>query len=152
MISLWSSGSCNLGWSGVRSLVLGGQKLSVGSSPLHPVSGLYYVPHEDALITSLSDGSIHVVYNISSEPTLIPNDDIFTSENLSKTARLAFIRIEPGEIKSSDVNRINGLLPYGYATVLWAHEYARYLLLLINDVDLFFLLQVVPAYQFRVQL
>jgi hypothetical protein len=124
IVSLWSPGSCNFGWSGIRSLPLDSQKISVGSSPLQPVSGLHYVPHEDALIISLFDGSIHLVHNLSSEPTLIPNGDNFTSHNLSMTTRAAFIRSEPGNINSSDVNRITGLVPYGHATVLWAHEYA----------------------------
>jgi len=124
IVSLWTSGSSNLGWSGTRSLPLESQKLSVGSSPLQPVSGLHYVPHEDALIISLFDGSLHLLHNLSSEPSWAPSGEIFTSQNLSKTTRAAVIRTEPGKIKSIDVNRISGLVPYGHATVLWAHEYA----------------------------
>ena len=124
IVSLWSPGSCDFGWSGIRSLPLDSQKISVGTSPLQPVTGLYYVSHEDALMISLFDGSIYLVHNLSSEPTLVPDGDSFTSHNISEATRAAVIRSELGRIGSSDVNRITGLVPYGHATVLWAHEYA----------------------------
>lgn len=53
----------------------------------------------------LFDGSIHLVHNLSSEPSLVPNGDSFTSYNLLETTRAAFIRTE-------SVNRITGLVPY----------------------------------------
>ena len=124
IVSLWSPGSCNFGWSGIRSLPLDFHRLSVGTSTLQPVTGLYYVPHEDALMITLFGGSVHLIYNLSSEPTLVPSGDGFTSHNLSKVIHAAFVRSEPGSIGLSDVNRITGLVPYGHATVLWAQEYA----------------------------
>lgn len=127
LISLWTSPTSTLQWSGLRSLILQPQayKLSVGSSPFQPVSGFHYIPHEDILMMCLFDGSIRVIYDLSSEPSWTPTiaNDKLTSHMLSKNARAVFSRTELGKIRRTDVNRITGLIPYdGHATLLWAHE------------------------------
>jgi general transcription factor 3C protein 4 len=81
------------------------------------------VPHEDALIISLFDGSLHVVHNLSSEPSWAPGHGSLTSQDLSIATRTASVPAEFGGLHSNIVNRISGLVPYGHATVLWAHEY-----------------------------
>lgn len=73
----------------------------------------------------LFDGSIRVIYDLSSEPSWTPTiaNDKLTSHMLSKNARAVFSRTELGKIRRTDVNRITGLIPYdGHATLLWAHE------------------------------
>ncbi|KAF7317703.1 hypothetical protein MKEN_00858000 [Mycena kentingensis (nom. inval.)] len=60
VISLWTP-AAKLRWSGHRSIRLSTQKLTAGSSAFNPVSGLSYIPQEDALLVSLSDGTMHVI-------------------------------------------------------------------------------------------
>ena len=128
VVNLWSPGSPHLGWSGHQSLPLHSERVTASSSLLQPVSGLHYVSHDDALILSLFDGSLHVVHRVSSEPSWTPaGSDNLSGQTLSKVACAAFMRTDLGEAKPSLVNRISGLLPYdGQATFLWAHEYACY--------------------------
>lgn len=125
MVHLWSPPDPLGRWSGYRRLVLQNQKLSVGSSSFHPVSGIHYVHHEDALIISLFDGSFHVVHNISHEPSWSPQlNASFTSESLSQVSRSVFIRAERRAMGNADMNRISGMVSYdGSATVIWLHEY-----------------------------
>lgn len=108
-------------------MLLRTQKLSVGSSSLHPTSGIHYIRSEDVLVLSLFDGSFHVLHNVSSDPSwtsTIPNYSL-TSEKLSAASRSVFSEVEQGEISYSDVNRICGMIPYdSSATILWVHEYA----------------------------
>ncbi|KAJ7132371.1 transcription factor IIIC subunit delta N-term-domain-containing protein [Mycena epipterygia] len=128
VISLWSGDSAALGWSGHRSLRLCTQKFSVGSSSLQPVSGLHYVQQEDALLVSLFDGSIHVIYALKQEPSL---EDVsqslggLTSGGLSTILRSAFVRTERQKVSKRDVNRISGMIPYDASVVLWAQESAQ---------------------------
>ncbi|KAF9460559.1 transcription factor IIIC subunit delta N-term-domain-containing protein [Collybia nuda] len=125
LVLLWAAPTCNLRWSGLRSLVLQPQvhKLSVGSSPFHPISGIHYIPYEDILMMCLFDGSIRVIYGLSSEPSWTPTQENITSQILSKNARVAFSQTQPGKTRWTDVNRVSGLTSYdGHATLLWAHE------------------------------
>lgn len=106
-------------------LVLKTQKLSVGSSALHQVSGMHYVRRRDALVISLFDGSFHVVHNASSTPCLSSSDpdNILTTEKLSKMSRQVFNQAEHSNVDFFDVNRISGMMSYDTSsTLLWVHE------------------------------
>lgn len=124
VVSLWSGSSpSTLGWSGHRSLRLYTLKLSVGSSSLQPVSGLHYVPQEDALIISLFDGSVHVIHSLTQEPRLPQNLGELTGLGLSRILRSAFARTEREKVSNLDVNRISGMIPYdGSSVVMWVQE------------------------------
>ncbi|KAJ6568281.1 transcription factor IIIC subunit delta N-term-domain-containing protein [Mycena vulgaris] len=125
VISLWSGDLSTLGWSGHRSLRLCTQKLSVGSSSLHPVSGLHYVPQEDALLVSLFDGSIHVIHSLTEEPELAnaPRSlGALTSQGLSRILRSTFARTEREKVSKLDVNLVSGLIPYDDSVVMWVQE------------------------------
>lgn len=126
LISLWSAGSSTLGWSGHRSLRLCTQKLSVGSSSLHPVSGLHYMKQDDVLLVSLFDGSVHVIHSVTEEPTLSDVSrslDDLTSRGLSDILRSTFVRTERQKISKRDVNRVSGMIPYDDCSVaLWVQE------------------------------
>jgi general transcription factor 3C polypeptide 4 len=112
------------------------QKLSIGSSSLSPVSGIIYDRHHDSVIVSLSDGSFHVIRNISTEPFLSSAsiDAAPSTQMLSNVSRGVFLDtkaisydadLEGGEQKSRsmDVNRIAGVLSYDdWSSVAWLHE------------------------------
>ncbi|KAJ7780218.1 transcription factor IIIC subunit delta N-term-domain-containing protein [Mycena maculata] len=126
VISLWSGGSTTLNWSGTRFLRLCTQKLSVGSSSLHPVSGLHYVRQEDALLVSLFDGTVHVIHSLIEEPTLSDVSHDLTSKRLSDILRSNFTRTERQDISKRDVNRVSGLIPYDdFSVALWVQESAQ---------------------------
>lgn len=82
--------------------------MSIGSSAISPVSGVSYVLHRDALILSLFDGSLHVIHNMTVEPTWSPPlaGDILTSTELSRTTRTLFAKVTPAGISNLDVNRM----------------------------------------------
>jgi hypothetical protein len=95
---------------------------------LYPPSGLVYSPKHDALVISLTDGSFHVIYDISSAPTTkrlvgLTNRPSFSSSDLSSISRGVFIRVEGGAISHAETNRINGMASFGgFPIVCWAHE------------------------------
>ncbi|KAG5724095.1 Profilin-2, partial [Termitomyces sp. T112] len=126
-VFLWCHSSSNLGWSGSLSYRLKTQKLSVGSSSLHPASGIQYIARQDLLILTLFDGSFHVIYNLSGEPTMTPpmNDTLVTSEKLSQAVRSVFVQTE-NDVDSCDMNRVTGLTSYdGSSTFIWVQEASR---------------------------
>lgn len=106
------------------------QKLSVGSSSLTPVSGMFYLENRDTLVVGLCDGSFHTVHFASTTPILdrdlksVDDKDVsFTSNRLSKAARAVFAQAE-GDIRRTDVNRIYGSACFDdFNTVVWFHEY-----------------------------
>jgi hypothetical protein len=97
----------------------------VFSSP----SGVVYSPKHDTLVISLTDGSFHVIHNISSSPTTeLPLDlekqPSFSSSDLSSISRRVFVQVEGGAIPHAELNRINGMVSFGgFPLVTWAHEY-----------------------------
>jgi hypothetical protein len=127
MVHLWFQDPRTMGWSRSRAMRLQTQKLSVGSSSLQPVSGLHYIRQKDALVISLFDGSLHVIHDLSREPSWNPSttDHGLTSQKVSEVSRSLFTQAELRSTGNADVNRISGLISYdGYSTVLWVHEYA----------------------------
>ena len=71
---------------------------------------------------SLSDGSFHVIQNISSGPNLASGEGI-SSEALSTTARKLFARIEGEEITKLDVNCTHGMVTVDHDSIfLWIQE------------------------------
>ena len=129
IVHLWSvpplASSSPLIWSGSRTMVLQPQKLSVGSSPLYPLSGVTYVGSEDALVLCLFDGSFHVIHGLSVDPSYFPANpqSDLTSEKISAASRSIFTETSVGDIRRKDVNRISGMMSYdGSSTVIWAHE------------------------------
>jgi general transcription factor 3C protein 4 len=107
-------------------MVLQTQELSVGSSSLYPVSGMTYICSEDALILCLFDGSFHVIYGLSVDPSYFPPNPLseLTSEKLSFTSRSIFAKTSFGDIRRRDANRVSGMMSYdASSTVMWAHEY-----------------------------
>ncbi|GLB43382.1 hypothetical protein LshimejAT787_1302830 [Lyophyllum shimeji] len=124
LVSLMAPPSSMLGWSGRRTLSLHPQKVSTGSSPLHSVSGLHYVPADDVLLVCISGGSIHAVHGVSSEPscTALRTDEL-SYQRLSWNMRLAFRQTHTGKIKYTDVNRIHGVVPFNsQGALLWLQE------------------------------
>ncbi|KAG6824460.1 hypothetical protein H0H93_002012, partial [Arthromyces matolae] len=120
-VFLWCETSSDIGWSGSRSFTLETQKLSVGSSSLHPPSGIQYIPRKDLLVLTLFDGSFHIIYNFSSEPSLTPpsSDDLVTSESLSRAVRAVFSQAED-DVDFDVMNRITGFTSYdGFGTFIW---------------------------------
>ena len=94
----------------------------------YPPSGLIYSPERDAVVLSLFDGSFHIIYSISSSPTVTPpteatEQDRLTSINLSSMSRKVFMQVEGGALPHVEMNRISGMVSFaGFPIVCWAHE------------------------------
>ena len=122
-VHLWS----NVGlWSGLRSFKLRTQKTSAGASSLHPVTGITYHDPHDFIVLSLFDGSFHVIYEVSSEPTLeTPVSGMgpdLSSWALSSSSRAVFLQSEK-QATEDDMGRMSGMISYDEAsTVAWVHE------------------------------
>jgi general transcription factor 3C polypeptide 4 len=137
IVHLWSPATMtpSASWSGHRVLRLQTQRLDVGSSCLHPASGVHYVRRSDVLVVCLFDGSFHVIRDFSREPawssstSTAPTGDVkdalLTTEALSGVSRSLFVQAERrGELPSTEVNRISGMMGFdGAGTVLWLHEF-----------------------------
>ncbi|KAI0766669.1 putative zinc-finger of transcription factor IIIC complex-domain-containing protein [Trametes elegans] len=126
-LHLWSAQPPHTGSTGSKVLFLRTQKRSVGSSALCPASGICYFPNLDLSVASLSDGSFHVVYRVSGEPTLDPpSPEAVSSDNLSAISRSVFQQAEPEKVTSKDVDRINAMTAYdGGSTFMWTYEASR---------------------------
>jgi general transcription factor 3C polypeptide 4 len=127
-------------WSGLLTLEIQHQSLSAGSSPFHPVSGLQYIVHQDVLLITLFDGSIHLVYDFSWQPSWVnptapsgaaesvasvSQSRAPTSLQLSKLARSAVFRVQTEEISFLSTNTFHGMVFYDEAgAMVWFHEYA----------------------------
>ena len=107
-------------WTGQRVLELPNIKISTGSSRLAPAAGLLHLPTRDALLVSLSDGSIHVICNLSTSPAIQTTNgvDHFDSTSLSSNARAVFIRQQAQQnfgkdVTVQDANRMTGSVTFG---------------------------------------
>ncbi|KZP30470.1 hypothetical protein FIBSPDRAFT_777198 [Athelia psychrophila] len=131
VVHLWpapSPAAIDSTWDVPRTIFLQTQKTSVGSSAVLPVSGTFYEPKDDSLIISLYDGSFHVIHRLSNDPTynLTKSPGCISTDTISRTARLLFMRAEAREIQKTDANRTSGMMSYDQSsTVLWAHESCR---------------------------
>ena len=129
LVVLWAPpNSHQLSWFGRRALHIQPQKISAGSSPLQSVSGVQYLPIEDVLIICLVDGSFHVVYSVSIDPSWTPILALahLSSRALSQSARLAFCRTQRGKVRYTDVSTIRGMVPYdSNGTFVWVNEYVK---------------------------
>jgi len=128
VVQLWVEECEGSAWSGLRSLSLQRQGISSGSSMFYSPSGLVYSPVHDTLVVSLTDGSFHVIYGISSSPTSelplgLTKQPSFSSSDLSLISRKVFIQVEGSAIPHVEMNRINGMVAFGgFPIVSWAHE------------------------------
>ncbi|KAG6330962.1 hypothetical protein ID866_8123 [Astraeus odoratus] len=131
IVHLWSLPSSSpVFWHGSKTLQMELQRSSAGSSSLATVSGLSYVTQRDVLIISLSDGSLHAIHNISIDPSWVPLDQpmdstsLITSKALTEASRAFFVRSsQDAGVDYTDVNQINGLVPYdSYSTLVWIYE------------------------------
>ncbi|KAF9220011.1 hypothetical protein BS17DRAFT_854039 [Gyrodon lividus] len=128
IVHLWSWSSSPAHWHGGRVLFIQAQRLSIGSSAFSSISGFSYVKQRDVLFVALFDGSLHVIHNISTEPSWTPtsSDDQLTSEAISQASRAFFARATPAGIQYMDVNRTNGLVSYdSHSTLTWIYESLR---------------------------
>lgn len=82
----------------------------------------------DLLLVALFDGSLHVIHNISTEPSWTPtaSDDHLTSEALSQTFRAFFAEATSAGVEYMDVNRTSGLVSYdSHSTLTWIYEFVH---------------------------
>ncbi|OCH96338.1 hypothetical protein OBBRIDRAFT_787420 [Obba rivulosa] len=128
VVNVWSDKVTSDQWSGRRSFLLVTRKLSVGSSSLCPVSGIEYVENKDSLVVSLSDGSFHVLRQLSTDPQRDNQHtgDGLTGPQLSAASRSVFRQVEPETVQTKDVQSIYGMSSYdGQGTYVWIHEACR---------------------------
>ncbi|PBK65899.1 hypothetical protein ARMSODRAFT_960807 [Armillaria solidipes] len=129
-IDLWCKLSMG-SWSGTRTLMICPHVLSVGSSELHPVTGIVYIPQNDVLLVSLFDGTMRVIHNFFVDPEWAPESPSpVNSQCLSEAVRRIFIGtvegIEQEEVTNDDVNLTSGLISFdGCATLLWTQQSFR---------------------------
>lgn len=87
-------------------------------------------------MVTLTDGSFHVVQNLSIEPDIAESSvsvarpenfrEWLTSVTLSHTAKTTFHSTEKGNVDKDDICKIHGIVSYdGDATFMWAYEYAH---------------------------
>ncbi|KAG7450657.1 uncharacterized protein BT62DRAFT_984993 [Guyanagaster necrorhizus] len=111
-------------WSGIRTLTLKYYRLSVGSSPFLPVSGIQYVSGHDAVALTLFDGSIHIIHDVTNNPSW--DGSSLTTQALSDAVRAIFVRSESETIQNMDDNHISGMVPYdSMGSLIWIHEASR---------------------------
>ncbi len=125
IIGLWTETANGLSWSGERILRITYHRVSVGSSPCLPVAGIHYAQEYDSLTVTLFDGSVHVIYDITVSPSWTSSnpDNSFSTTNLSRAVRAAFVRCENQGIMDIDDNRISGAVSYDMlGNVAWIHE------------------------------
>ncbi|THH15736.1 hypothetical protein EW146_g4774 [Bondarzewia mesenterica] len=127
IVHLWSKNSGDGSWSGSRTFILRTQRTSNAASSLHPATGIQYYECHDILVLSLFDGSFHVIYDISSEPTLQAQVDKVVpglrSWDLSSISRSVYVQTEGKATTEIDMNRISGMVSYdNMSTVAWVHE------------------------------
>lgn len=122
---MWSKPSAFTSWSELHTIRLETQKLSVASTALSRASGIAYAQRRDVLIITLSDGSLHVIQRLSTNPSLVSgmSDDGLSSDSVSEVARSVFCKVEEEEITRADVNAIHGIASYDNdAFYTWIHE------------------------------
>ena len=113
----------SLGWDGSRILVLQLQPASSSSTPFSAVSGFLHYAQYDVLLVFLSDGSVHVIHEISSSPSLDDSHQGPRSQDLTNHVRTVFAAAE-GKVSSADANRTSGFFDYdGAGSIGWLHEY-----------------------------
>jgi len=128
VVQLWADESEGSAWSGLHAFSLHRQGILSHSSTFYSPSGLVYSPEHDTLVISLTDGSFHVIYGISSSPTAELQQDLtkqprFSSSDLSSISRRVFVQVEGGAITQAEMNRISGMVSFaGFPIVSWAHE------------------------------
>ncbi|KIO33473.1 hypothetical protein M407DRAFT_17729 [Tulasnella calospora MUT 4182] len=122
---------------GLRTLVLERQAVCAGSSSLVPAIGVVYDGGRDSIIVSLSDSSLHVVYQASTNPTLSPPqpsessfETLISSINLSLTSRSFSYIVEKLETQRSldagDLAATSGLTAFDeFGTMAWFAEMIR---------------------------
>jgi general transcription factor 3C protein 4 len=87
------------------------------------VSGLVFVPQKDIIIISLFDGTLHVVHDVSTDPSWSSEDSSMTGAHISVVASSVFSEVDRAAIQRSALIRITGLAPYDDNGILmWVHE------------------------------
>lgn len=72
-VYLWAvrpSHDSKLSWTGSKSIILRTHRVSLGSSACSPATGFAYQEHDDTLVISLCDGTIHKIKCIRTNPFL----------------------------------------------------------------------------------
>ncbi|KAG9042556.1 hypothetical protein FS837_010698 [Tulasnella sp. UAMH 9824] len=122
---------------GLRTLVLERQAVCAGSSALVPAIGIVYDGGRDSVIVSLSDSTLHIVYQASRNPTLSPpqpsessSGTSISSINLSLASRSFSYIAEKLESQRSldagDLAATSGLTAFDdFGTMAWFAEMIR---------------------------
>lgn len=137
---------------GIRTLALERQSVCAGSSSLVPatgespftqkhklpsnvgLSGIFYDGNKDSVIISLSDSSLHVIYQASTNPALLPPPPLepsvqspISSINLSLTSRSFAAIVEKLEsqrtLDAGDLAVTSGFTAFDeFGTMVWFAE------------------------------
>ena len=90
--------------------------------------GIHYITHQDILVITLYDGTVHLIYDLSTDPSMVPSDQpsSFAPPSaivLSKAVRSVFARTQPESISFDDVNNIPGFTFYDDAGIaIWFQQ------------------------------
>lgn len=95
-------------WTGRRQLVIKAQKVSNNVSPFSSVSGVQYSRFRDEIILGLSDGQVHVISNVFTNPQW--NKD--STDSMSSALRSVFVLSRPERVDGRDLSRVFGFTTY----------------------------------------
>ncbi|KAG8947031.1 hypothetical protein FRC04_011211 [Tulasnella sp. 424] len=119
---------------GIRTLALERQAVCAGSSSLVPATGICYDGNKDSVIISLSDSSLHAIYQASTNPALLPPppsepsvQSPISSINLSLTSRSFAAIVEKLEsqrtLDAGDLAVTSGFTAFDeFGTMVWFAE------------------------------
>ncbi|KAH7105938.1 putative zinc-finger of transcription factor IIIC complex-domain-containing protein [Auriculariales sp. MPI-PUGE-AT-0066] len=120
-------------WSGLRTIQLQTQRISVESTAFAPAAGISYIRDRDAVVVALFDGSVHTIHRVSEAPEYIVNGDAegFDSASVSQAVRAAFVR-HHSQLTSGpkttvhEANRTTGCVNFADSGhMLWLSEVHR---------------------------
>lgn len=106
-------------WTGRRQLKIKAQRMSNHVSPFSSVSGVHYNSHSDEILLSLSDGQVHVISQVFTNPAW----DVDSSELTSNALRSVFMKRHTEGMDGRDLSRVFGMASYDEdGIVVTAHE------------------------------
>ncbi|EJU03518.1 hypothetical protein DACRYDRAFT_105677 [Dacryopinax primogenitus] len=122
LLGLIAPTGSGLDWVGERRLVVQKQPVFLGSTALGIPSGLDYLVKEDALLVSYSDGSIHVIHSVSTDPTLEMPGSRLQSAEITRAMRRTCMDIEGPGTPHVAVMQTFGCHLVSSGVALWSYQ------------------------------
>ncbi|KZT59852.1 hypothetical protein CALCODRAFT_553992 [Calocera cornea HHB12733] len=111
-----------LGWTGERRLLLSKQPIHACSSALGTPSDFHYFAVDDALLVTYSDGTVQVVHQLSTDPTLEMPGSPLKPLDITRAMRRVFLQIEGPDTTDVTVMQTVGCCFVSDAVALWSYH------------------------------